>query len=85
LLPRAFRSFDFGIMKVSVNGRPVVERLDLYHERPVVEVLDLGVQRPVDSAILIRFEFVEPNMKGRGARSFLGVDCIVPSDADQEE
>lgn len=79
------KSFDFGIMKVSVNGRPVVERLDLYHERPVVEVLDLGVQQPVDSAILIRFEFVEPNTKGRGARSFLGVDCIVSSDADQEE
>jgi hypothetical protein len=33
----------------------------------------------------IRFEFVEPNTKGRGARSFLGVDCIVSSDADHRE
>ena len=79
------KSFDFGIMKVSVNGRPVVERLDLYHKRPVVEMLDLGVHQPVDSAILVRFEFVGPNTQGRGARSFLGVDCIVSSDVERTD
>lgn len=72
-------SFDFGVMKISVNGRVVQKSLDLFHERPTVYPLDLGVVAPVDNAYVLRFEYVAPGPRSRGTRSFLGLDCVVLS------
>jgi hypothetical protein len=64
-------------MDVSVNGKLVHKRFDLYHSRPIVEPLDLGVHQPKDNVIVIRAEFAGRNTRGRGPKSFMGLDCVV--------
>jgi hypothetical protein len=69
-------------MDVSVNGKLVHKRLDLYHPRPMVAPLDLGVHQPKESFIVLRAEFAGPNTRGRGPRSFMGLDCVICTEAD---
>ena len=75
------KSFDFGFMDVSVNGKPTHERFDLYRPRPIVTPLDWGVHQPKDNLIVIRAEFAGRNTRGRGPRSFMGLDCLVCTEA----
>ena len=76
------KSFDFGFMDVSVNGKLVQKRLDLYHPRPIVIPLDLGLHQPKDNHIVIKAEFAGPNTRGRKPRSFMGLDCVICTDAE---
>ena len=76
------RSFDFGVVDISVNGRKVAEAVDLYAEQPGVMALKLGRCEPVENRFVVRLELKEPNPKSRGARSYMGVDALrmVPVD-----
>ncbi len=76
------RSFDFGVVDISVNGRKVAEAVDLYAEQPGVMALKLGRCEPVENRFVVRIELKEPNPKSRGARSYMGVDALrmVPVD-----
>lgn len=81
LVLRATTSYDFGIVRVSVNGKPVVERLDLSSDRPAVKKVVLGRHEPTSNAFVIRCELVEPNSRGRGAKTYFGLDSIVVDEA----
>lgn len=70
------KSFDFGVARISVNGRPVVEDLDLFSPTPTVEPVALGRVEPVNNAFLIRCELTAPNPRSRGARTFMGLDYL---------
>ena len=70
------KSFDFGVARISVNGRPVVEDLDLFSPSPTVEPVALGRVEPVNNAFLIRCELAAPNPRSRGARTFMGLDYL---------
>jgi len=74
---RATTSYDFGIARISVNGRIAADRLDLFSESPTVKDVDLGIHEPVESRFGIRCELVEAGPRARGARTFMGLDRIV--------
>ena len=70
------KSFDFGVARLSVNGRPVVENLDLFSPTPRVEPVALGRVEPVNNTFVIRCELAAPNPQSRGARTFMGLDYL---------
>ncbi len=70
-------SYDFGIVRLSVNGKPVGKDIDLYAPKAVTRELDLGTVAPVDNAITLRMELVGKNPESRGTGSYMGLDCVV--------
>ncbi len=79
------RSYDFGIVQLSVNDKPVGQSIDLYEADPVtIAEVDLGVVHPAGNVIKIRAELVGHNPKSRGSGSFFGLDCVVLAGADEE-
>lgn len=76
------KCFDYGIVKVAVNGHSVADKLDLYHDDFRVEPVDLGVATPQENAFVVRVELVAENPKSRGTRKFCGLDCVVLSEPD---
>ena len=70
-------SFDFGVVTISVNGKPVAENVDLFSPNPTVKAIDLGKQTPVNNHFVIRCELTGPNPKSRGARTYMGLDSLV--------
>jgi hypothetical protein len=60
-----------------VNGKTVVDRLDLYSAKPEVKKVDLGRHAPKSNAFVIRCELIESNPSGRGARTYFGLDSII--------
>ncbi len=77
LLLHLTKSFDFGVVRLSVNGKPVGEDIDLYAPQPVTEDVQLGRAVPVDNRIVLRMELVGKSPKSRGAKTYMGLDCIV--------
>jgi arylsulfatase A-like enzyme len=77
----ATRSYDFGIVRFSVNGKPAGAKVDLYAARPVPSgAIKLGAFDPVDSAYLLRVEVVGKNPKSKG--TFFGLDCVTRAEAN---
>ncbi len=70
------KSFDFGVARISVNGRPVLDDLDLFSPVPTVEPVALGRVEPVNNAFVLRYELAAPNPRSRGARTFMGLDYL---------
>ncbi|MGE3107459.1 MAG: glycoside hydrolase family 172 protein [Phycisphaerales bacterium] len=76
----ATRSWDYGIVRVSVNGARAGEDLDLCSgKREVLATgpIELGVFEPRDGALVIRAEVVGSNPKSEKPGTFFGLDCIV--------
>jgi hypothetical protein len=72
------RSYDFGIVQLSVNAKPVGQPIDLYEADPVtIEKVGLGVVEPAGNVITIRVELVDKNPNSRGSGSFFGLDCVL--------
>ena len=71
------RSYDFGTVQVSVNGKPVGKPIDLYEADAVtIKKVELGNIKPDGNVIRLRVELVGKNPKSRGTASFFGLDCI---------
>ena len=71
----ATKSYDFGIVRFSVNGRPAGTKVDLYGARPVPSgAIKLGSFDPVDGAYLLRVEVVGKNRRSKG--TLFGLDCV---------
>lgn len=80
LLLHATRSWDYGIVRVTVNGKPSGPDLDLCSgKREVVPTgpLDLGNFEPKDGLLVLRCELVGASAKAEGAGSYFGLDCLV--------
>ena len=70
-------SYDFGVARISVNGKVAADRVDLYSAAPAVKAIPLGTHGPVDNRLVLRCELVEPNTRARGAKTFMGLDRLV--------
>jgi hypothetical protein len=77
----ATRSWDYGIVRFSINGEPAVESIDLFSgESGKVEPtgpIELGVFEPRDGHFLLRGEVVGGNPGSEGTQSYFGLDCVV--------
>ena len=70
-------SYDFGVARISVNGRVAAGPVDLFSAAPAVREIDLGQHAPLENRFTIRCELLGPNPRSRGARTFLGLDNIM--------
>lgn len=79
----ATRSWDYGIVRFSVNGQRAGEDVDLFnakaHAVAATGPIELGEFTPVDGAFRIRVEVVGGNERAEGNKSFFGVDCVALS------
>jgi hypothetical protein len=76
----ATKSWDYGIMRFSVNGKAFGQDVDLYAEKPTPSApIMLGAFDPADGAYVLRVEVVGKNPKSRAA--FFGLDCVTLSEA----
>jgi len=73
----ATKSWDYGILRFSVNGQPVGKDYDAWAEKPVASgPIDLGVFEPKDGAFILRVEVVGANPKSKNSQSFFGLDAV---------
>lgn len=71
----ATKSYDFGVLRFSVNGERAGEDVDLYSAKPVDSgSIELGAFDPVDGEFVLRVEVVGKNEKSKG--TLFGLDCI---------
>ncbi|MCS7066608.1 MAG: DUF2961 domain-containing protein, partial [Fimbriimonadales bacterium] len=77
----ATKSWDYGIVRFSVNGKQVGGDMDLCSEREGQSVptgpIELGTFTPENGALILRVEVVGASEKSTGARYFFGLDCVV--------
>jgi len=72
------KSWDYGVVKLSVNGQPTGVALDLYSEKVLpTGPVPLGEWSPVDGRITLRIEVVGKNPASKGSGSFVGLDGVV--------
>ena len=68
-------SYDFGMLRFSINGNTAGEVADHYSKTPVPsKPIALGSFAPVDGGYLLRVEVTGENPKSQGA--LFGIDCI---------
>ena len=77
----ATRSWDYGMVRFSVNGQRAGEDVDLFnaksHEVSATGPIALGVFDPKSGQFVIRAEVVGGNVRSEGTKSYFGLDCIV--------
>ena len=67
-------SYDFGIYRVSLDGKPIGDAIDFYSAEVAVHELSLGDQTLPVGAHTIRFECAGKNPASRGYK--LGIDSV---------
>ena len=73
------RSWDYAVVRVTVNGEPGIEAVDLFNTEAravTTTTLDLGVHGPVDGGYVVRFEVVGSNDKAEKPGTYFGIDCF---------
>lgn len=77
----ATKSWDYGIVQFSVNGRAVGEPFDFFSGAQGVcqasGPIELGSFRPDRGRLILRAEVVGGNPQASGDRAFFGLDCVV--------
>jgi hypothetical protein len=90
VLIRLTRSFDYGIVRLSVNGEPAgndgASPIDTFnteaHWVDTIGPIDLGAHTPITGAdgepfYTLRVEVTGANERSEGARYFFGIDCVL--------
>lgn len=73
----ATKSYDYGIVRFSINGK-TGKNVDLWSEKPIASgPIDLGAFDLIQGAAEIAVEAVGSNPKSRSARYYIGLDCLV--------
>ncbi|MFH0946678.1 MAG: glycoside hydrolase family 172 protein [Planctomycetota bacterium] len=76
----ATRSWDYGIVLFSINGKSTDVRVDLFNtEGKAVAAtgpIDLGIHQAKDGKMVLGCEVVGGNPASEGSRSFFGLDCV---------
>lgn len=73
----ATSSYDYGMLRLSVNGRPADRDIDAYAPKPVIAgPVTLGVFEPKDGKIVVRVEVTGTNEASRGPRHYFGLDAL---------
>lgn len=77
----ATKSWDYGIVQVSVNGRNAGRPIDFFSGAQGVckasGPIDLGVFQPENGRLTLRAEVVGGHAEALGSKSFFGLDCVV--------
>jgi hypothetical protein len=84
----ATRSWDYGMVKFSINGQASDVPENLYSGGQTViptGPIHLGVYRPKDGKLTLRAEVVGGDPDAKGSKSFFGLDCIVLTPASEAE
>lgn len=78
------QSYDYGVLRFSINGHPVGADFDAYQSVPIASgPIELGSVEPMDGKMLLRVEVVGANPASQGAHYFFGLDCVVLQDLPQ--
>jgi len=73
-------SWDYGILRFSINGKPAAKEWDACtRESRASGPIELGVFEPKDGQMVLRVEVVGANPVSRGTKSYFGLDCVVLS------
>jgi hypothetical protein len=73
----ATKSYDYGVVKFSVNGRPL-KTVDLWSAKPIASgPIDLGVVDLHGKSAILRAELVGTNPHSTGDRYYFGLDCLL--------
>jgi hypothetical protein len=77
LLVSLTKSYDYGILRFTVNGHAVAGDVDTFAPKPILaDPLDLGVFTPRDRHFMLRVEVVGANPSSKGSKYYFGLDCI---------
>lgn len=73
----ATKSYDYGIVRISIDGK-VAKQIDLWNAKPVASgPIDLGVFELQGKEALLRVQVVGCNPLSKGDRYYFGLDCLV--------
>ena len=76
----ATKSYDYGILRLAVNGKQAAKDFDGYAAQPVLSgPVELGVFEPKDGQFVLRVEVVGANPAAKGPKYFSGLDAVVLS------
>ena len=76
----ATKSWDYGILRFSVNGKAAAKDYDAYSGQSMASgPIDVGVFEPKDGQMVLRVEVVGANTDARGTKSFFGLDAVMLS------
>lgn len=71
------KSYDYGILKLTVNGQPALAAQDTWaNEVTNSGPLELGTFAPVDGGYKLRVEVIGKNPAARGSGAFFGIDAL---------
>lgn len=71
-------SYDYGILRFSVNGRAVEKEFDGYSAQSALSGrIELGTFDSNDGRFVLRVEVVGANPESRGPKHYFGLDCAV--------
>ncbi len=77
----ATKSWDYGIVKFTVNGQKAGDNIDLFSGEQGKCVptgpIELGKFTPRTGQLVLRAELVGANSAALGTKSFFGLDCVV--------
>lgn len=77
----ATRSWDYGVVRFTVNGKPAGRETDLYSGQQGRALpsgpIELGMFTPIGGKLTLRAEVVGGNEQSAGTRSFFGLDCVI--------
>jgi hypothetical protein len=77
----ATTSWDYGILRFSINGKPAEKEWDACtKESRASGPVELGVFEPRDGQMVLRVEVVGANPASKGTKSYFGLDCVVLSE-----
>ncbi|MGD0093613.1 MAG: glycoside hydrolase family 172 protein [Planctomycetota bacterium] len=74
----ATKSYDYGILRFTVNGKQVEKEYDAYNAQPVLSgPIELGVFEPKDGQFVLRVEVTGTNPASKGPKYYFGLDAVV--------
>lgn len=73
----ATKSWDYGILRLSINGQPAGKDYDAYNATAIPSgPIDLGVFEPKDGQFILRVEVVGANPASNETKSYFGLDAV---------
>jgi hypothetical protein len=74
------QSYDYGILRFSVNTNPLGKEFDGYHATPIAcGPLEIGRGQPQDGKLRLRVEVVGCHAQSKGPKYYFGLDAFVLS------
>jgi hypothetical protein len=73
----ATKSWDYGILRFSVNGERAGKDYDAYNPQAILSgPIELGTVEPRDGQFVLRVEVVGGNPNSKNSKSFFGLDAV---------